>query len=250
MNPTEYLNKLFRVLIPELEKTGTDFFVVGAVARDLGLGNEYKSKKLTEDIDIAIRVGSIETFQILTKRLIETGRFTEIGRNPIKYLFDNALEVDFLPFGDLEDANREVSIPMSGRSFVLSVPGLEEVRALVKTTRLESGQEVYYCPPEGIVLLKLISWYEKPGRTKDRDDIEHICKVYFDYCGDEIYEASDLLDAYDTAEMDYMKLVASHYLGRKVRSICRDNEMLINIINKRLAKADGLFRALLDGFND
>jgi len=44
--------------------------------------------------------------------------------------------------------------------------------------------------------------------------------------------------------------VASHYLGRKVRTIAKDNSMFLDTINKILKAQDGVFRALLDRIND
>ncbi len=151
----------------------------------------------------------------------------------------------------MESEKREVNIPVGGKSFILSVPGLREVQELSKVVELNSGRKIHYCPLEGIVLLKLISWYENPGRTKDREDIFHICSVYFDYAADEIYiNAYDLLNYYSINDYEYKNLVASHYLGYKIRQITKQNVTLLNIINNRLKLSDGLFRALLNGINN
>lgn len=248
-----YLNDLIAALQPRLKELGITHFIVGAISRDLALSvhKDFRSSRMTEDVDIAIQISSIDKFEDLIQSLIETGEFKQISKNPIKLLFKNAIEIDILPFGDAENEKREVHIPMAGSPFVLSVSGLREVQKYVKEFQLSNGQTIYYCPLEGIVLLKLISWHEKPGRIKDRDDILHICKVYFEYTGDQIYEeAYDLLHTYDTNDYEYQNLVASHYLGRKVRQIIKDNPLLLKIMNEKLQKQDGHFRALLDGINE
>lgn len=251
-----------KLLLPEalletiagvMQSLELDFFIVGATARDINLSHftGLDSPRTTEDLDIAVRVSSIHQFQSILSALMETGSFARIADNPIRLLYNKSFELDLLPFGDLETEGRAVNIPVKGGAFVLSVPGLEEVQPMVADLKLSSGSSIHYCPLEGLVLLKLISWHEKPERTKDRDDIEHICKVYFEYAGDEIFEAAyDLLHAYDTNDLTYQTLVASHYLGRKVRSLFHDDAMILRIINEKLGKYDGCFRALLRGIND
>lgn len=246
-------NELMDIIATEMEGMGIDYFIVGAMARDINLSfnPQFFSSRLTEDVDIAIQVSNIEEFHTFIQRILNTGLFKVIDKEPIKLLFNNAIELDLLPFGEIETIQREVRIPMAGGPFVLSVPGLEEVKQYSKELQLPNGRIIYYCPLEGIVLLKLISWYEQPGRTKDGDDISHICNIYFDYAGDEIFnDAHDLLEAYDTSDYFYQKLVASHYLGRKVRKMSNENLMILDIINKQLEKRDGVFRALLEGIND
>lgn len=236
-----------------MQVQGLDFFIVGAIARDINLlaNPGLKSPRTTEDLDIAIRVASIAQFQAMIAALIETGEFEISSGNPVRWMYKKSIELDILPFGDLETKKREVHIPISGKAFILRVPGLQEVNDICMELELSSGYKIHYCPLEGIVLLKIISWYENPARTKDRDDIEHICKVYFEYAGDEIYEgAYDLLQAYDTNDYDYQNLVASHYLGRKVRQITKEDPMLLKLINEKLRKYNGHLRALLDGIND
>lgn len=244
---------LLEIVSMIIQDNGMDFFIVGAIARDINLstGNGVQSPRTTEDLDIAIRVPSVAGFQAVINQLVKTGEFEMISGNPIRLIYKKAIELDFLPFGELESENREVYLPNAGKPYVISVPGLEEVREICKEIELISGVRVQYCPLEGIVLLKLISWYHNPGRIKDREDIAHICKVYFEYVGDEIYEhAYDLLHIYDSNDYEYRNLVASHYLGRKVRQIIKENTMLLKIMNDKLKKLDGHFSALLDGIND
>jgi predicted nucleotidyltransferase len=248
-----YLSDLILAIQPHLEELDIDHFIVGAVSRDLALSinKEFESKRKTEDVDIAIRISNIHQFETLAQRLKDSGEFTEVSKNPIKLIFREAIEIDLLPFGDLENELREVHIPMPARPFVLRVPGLKEVQEHIQEYKLPNGKLIYYCPLEGIVLLKLVSWYEKPERTKDAKDIEHICHVYFDYSGDDIYLLSgELMNQYDESDYNYKTYVASHYLGRKVREIIKENPLLLQIINRKLEKTEGIFRALLDGIND
>jgi predicted nucleotidyltransferase len=246
--PEDLLETISNVMIEE----SLDFFIVGAIARDINLSHHIglESPRTTEDLDIAIHLAHIEQFQTIISKLIQTGNFETTANNPLRLLYKNTIELDLLPFGELETDKREVYIPIAGKSFILSVPGLKEVQELSKVIELNSGLKIHYCPLEGIVLLKLISWHENPARTKDREDIYHICSIYFEYAADEIYtNAFELLNHYNINDYKYKNLVASHYLGYKVRQITKENLSLLNILNHRLKLSDGLLRALLNGIN-
>jgi hypothetical protein len=103
-----------------------------------------------------------------------------------------------------------------------------------------------------IILLKLISSDDRPLRTKDISDIEHIIKVYFDLYPGNIYEEQfDTMEIYNTAENDYLQLGCCRVIGRKMRELLNDSDQLRKRIEQILAKRPtGWWQAMLDGMND
>jgi predicted nucleotidyltransferase len=93
-------------------KLGIDFFLVGAIARDFrllgkpGLG----SKRMTKDVDIAIYLASEDQFYDVKNALLATGDFIAHERDAIKLFYRQSLEVDLLPFGEIENSERETRI--------------------------------------------------------------------------------------------------------------------------------------------
>ena len=95
-----------------VNQLGIDFFLVGALARDMRLNGDSKlaSKRATKDVDIAILLASEEQFYQVKDALIATGDFVAHEREAIKLFYRQAIEVDLLPFGEIENLDRETRI--------------------------------------------------------------------------------------------------------------------------------------------
>ncbi|HEV2482072.1 MAG TPA: nucleotidyl transferase AbiEii/AbiGii toxin family protein [Puia sp.] len=194
---------------------GIDFFLVGALARDLRLyeNSRLASKRMTRDVDIAILLASEDQFYEVKEGLLATGDFAAHEREAIKLIYRQAIEVDLLPFGQIENLHRETRIEKP-RPFIMDVPGFGEVLPDVEQVTVE-GLTIRVCSMEGIVLLKIIANADNPSRTKDITDIEHIINVYFELNEDRIYgEFNDMLELYDASDMEYLRLVSARVIGR------------------------------------
>ena len=111
---------------------------------------------------------------------------------------------------------------------------------------------VRVCPLEGLILLKLIASHENPSRTKDITDIDHFISVYFELNADDVYENyMDIMDSYETTQLNYLQLVAAHIIGRKMRLLVAgtpgSKEKINLILSKRPAET---WQAMMDGLND
>jgi len=101
---------MFKDLEDVFLKFGIDFFIVGAVARDyfLSVDAEAVSKRKTDDVDIAIMLSNPKQFSELKEALLETGKFAANETEHIKLYYKNAIELDLLPFGQIENAESKV----------------------------------------------------------------------------------------------------------------------------------------------
>jgi predicted nucleotidyltransferase len=231
-------------------KFNIDFYLVGAVARDINLSanEELTSTRGTKDVDLAIRISDQGQYNQVKAALEETGLFDADETEAIKLVYKNSVEVDLLPFGKIEEPNRNVKL--TDPTFVLNMPGFTEIYPFVKDFDLGNGQIIKVCTMEGIVLLKLIANNDRPQRTKDITDIEHIIQTYFELYDDDIYIIHyDILELYDTNETDYIQLVCSRLIGRKMRIMLEPSpelaQRIITILSKRetarwLAMRDGM----------
>ena len=162
-------------LLADLEavfsKFGIDFYLVGAVARDINLSanEQLTSNRGTKDVDLAVKISDEGQYNQVKAALVETGIFEAHETEAIKLMYKNNIEVDLLPFGEIEQPNRNVKL--TNPTFVLNMPGFTEVYPFVKDFALENGQIVKVCTMEGIILLKLIAHNDRPQRTKDIVDI-------------------------------------------------------------------------------
>lgn len=229
-----------------------DFYLVGAIARDIQLSSKpgFEAIRGTRDIDLAILLASEEKFYQVIESLLATGSFEAHPTEPVKLYYQKAIEVDLLPFGAIENEQRETRINKP-KVFTMDMPGFQEAYSSVTTIAVD-GISIHVCSLEGIVLLKLIAHDDRPSRTKDISDIEHIIKVYFELFDDVIYnDYFDVMDLYDIGVGNYLELVAARVIGRKMRDLLSNspevNSRIEIILNNRPADT---WQAMLSGVQD
>lgn len=234
-------------------KFDIDYYLVGAIARDIQLGvdPQLASLRHTKDVDIAIMIQDEGQYDRLKEALVATGNFEAHKTEAIKLFYKQSIEIDLMPFGDIEESNREIRLT-SPLPFVINMPGFKEIYPSLRGVQIATNLNMKVCSLEGIILLKLIANDDKPERTKDISDIEHIIKVYFELKDDLIYENYfDIMDMYETDLNDYLQLICSRVIGRKMNNLLQGSEELKSRIKIILAKRPATWwQAMLDGVND
>lgn len=236
-----------------LRRFQVDFYLVGAIARDIHFSASpaLAPSRSTRDVDIAVMLADEDQFYDIKDALLSTGEFTAHPTEAIKLFYKQAIEIDILPFGDIEDEYREIRIHKP-RSFTMDVPGFQEMLPHTKEITVTGNIRLKVCSLEGLVLLKLIAYDDNPTRIKDITDIEHIITVYFDLQDQEIYqEHLDVIDRYDAAAPNYLQLISARVIGRKIGILISDSNQLhkraIDITRKRLTNT---WQALADGLEE
>ncbi len=221
-----------------IKNLGIDFYLVGAVARDCHLSRlpGWQPSRKTLDVDLAVLVASEEQYIQLKESLLKTKLFTEHRTEPIKLFYRNEVELDLLPFGGIEENG--VTILTKPNFMSLEMPGFELLNQYKNLFEVNEQLKLDICSLEGIVLLKLIAWDDRPERTKDLFDIKHIIHYYFELTSDDIYnEHFDLMKLYPTHESDYIQKVSAHVIGRKIANYLIEDKKLkqriIQILHKR-----------------
>ena len=92
-----------------------DFYLVGAVARDVWMQGIHKlpAERTTKDIDFAVLINDKGLYEALKKYLIDEEGFQPYSGNAFVLLKDGT-PVDLLPFGDIEDEDRKVTVEGTG----------------------------------------------------------------------------------------------------------------------------------------
>ena len=211
------------------------FFIVGATARDIILTSGYgiQTIRATEDIDFAIQVHDWDQFKSLKASLIKTGKFHP-SKKPYRLKYDDTISIDIIPFGSISSDNGSISWPPDN-SVVMSIIGFEDAYSQAITIILRKDPElsVKVASLHGIVLMKLISWYDNPSRRiKDAKDILVITSNYLDAGNyDRLIEKEN--DLTEVEDFDYI-LAGARMLGRDIAKLCRPDtlETLLNIFAK------------------
>lgn len=144
-------------------KHGVRVMVIGATARDI-LAEAIVGTppaRATADVDVAVAVPSWAAFRGLTADL------ARVGRSPHRFLVDG-VQVDVVPFGDIESAARTVDWEDGTR---MSVLGLREVHARAEVARLPGGADVLVPSLPGLAVLKLVAWSDRRLETR-RDAVD------------------------------------------------------------------------------
>jgi len=217
---------IIEILARAAQEAIIPFFIVGATARDIILtsGYDIQTIRATEDIDFAIQVHNWNEFNSLKTSLTETGKFHP-SKKPQRLMYDDTIPIDIIPFGSISSDNGSNSWPPDN-SVVMSIVGFEDAYNLAITIILRKDPElsVKVASLHGIVLMKLISWYDNPSRRiKDAKDILVITNNYLDAGNFDrlIDKEKDLIEVED---FDYI-LTGARMLGRDIAKLCRPDTL-------------------------
>src|SRR5687767_14294463 len=98
----EQFKELFDALEEAFQATGTDFYVIGAMARDVWYAKGNRTSRMTYDTDFAVMVGSIKEFEAIKEYLRKNANFVDTKGNSFVMLSPGGHQVDILPFGGIE----------------------------------------------------------------------------------------------------------------------------------------------------
>ena len=230
------LDTMLRALERGFEKFGVDFYLVGAVSRDVWMAgiNKIRPRRTTGDIDFAVYINEKGVYETLKEYLITHEGFSSYHQNAFVLIYKDGTEVDLLPFGAIEDESRRVTVQGTGYTSV-RVDGFHEVYEN-SLPEVEIGDHKFkFCSLPGIVLLKMIAWEDRPEvRSGDIVDISDVLNHYFDMHSDEIYDKhSDIFTDEGTDKATLTEL-AARVMGREIKVIAQRDENLLERIAKIL----------------
>jgi predicted nucleotidyltransferase len=231
-----YISEMLTALENGLNKYGIDFYLVGAVARDVWMTaiNDIPPSRVTGDIDFAVFINDKNTYADLREYLINVEGFIPYKGNGFVLKWKNIIQIDLMPFGEIEAKPSNVIVEGTGLTS-LNMPGFKEIYdSGLPEAELEEKHRFKFCTLPGIVLLKLIAFQERPEiRRDDIKDISKILKHFFDMYADEIYENHN--DLFGDKDIN-LNWIAARVLGRDMGKIAQLNEDLFIRIRTILKK--------------
>ena len=228
-------NPLISSLLTDLEegfaKFGLDYYLVGATARDVWIsGIHFKRPgRATKDVDFAVLINDKGVYEQLKAYLIKEKRFQPSTENAFVLIYKERMQVDLLPFGAIEDADRKVTVEGTGYTTV-HVPGFAEIYSTgLPEMDLEGKHQFKFCTLPGIVILKLLAWNDRPEKRRDDIlDISDILHHYFSMQDNEIWENHFDLFTGDNTDLLH---VAARVMGREMRKIVIKDDTLFRLID-------------------
>lgn len=235
-----FIAEVYTIIDEICKANGVSCYLIGAQAKDINLlQSGIVPSRGTMDIDFAIMLTDMIAYDNLFANLLKAGfRDTKM---PHRIIYDKTNTViDILPFGEIEEKG---TVKFTEREIELSVVGFKEVNTITKNLIIENTT-FRVSPMEGLFILKLISWNEKPiDRLKDLDDLQFILKNYFQMNETRFY--AEHTDCMEELSEKYFKISAgARLLGRDMASALKLSQslktLIVEILNKRLAGKIGV----------
>jgi predicted nucleotidyltransferase len=205
----------------EAEKLHIPVFVVGATARDLVLEHVYgiKPKRATTDVDFAVAVETWGQYELLKKALLDT-REVEFNRNMLNFKkVSNGILIDIVPFGGVESPPGHIAFEPY-KDPEMTTAGFTEAYEASIDVRLSPDLTIKVVSLAGLVLLKIIAWYDRPNdRERDIQDLWVLLKQYLN-AGNRDRLFNEHLDLIDDDFDD--ELASARVLGRDVAKLLTD----------------------------
>ncbi len=155
-----------------------DYFVVGAMARDILLTGVFglSPSRATRDVDLAVAMPGWREFEVMKARLVDTGAFRSDQRITQRLYHvrtaaaGGGYPLDLIPFGGVEREGGAIAWPPDG-AVVMNVAGYAEVFASAVPVELEPGLTIRVASLAGLAILKLFPWADR-GASNSRDAID------------------------------------------------------------------------------
>ena len=119
--------KILEALERGFVKFGIDYYLVGAVAREVWMRGlkDITPRRATSDIDFGILIKDSGHFTELKDYLINQEGFTGYKENAFVLIAPDHMQIDILPFGEIEKEGK-VTVKGTGMT-TLYVDGMKEV---------------------------------------------------------------------------------------------------------------------------
>lgn len=221
-----FFKEVFEIIDEVLKKLEIPYYLIGvsAIALEL-LKQGKKPSRGTKDIDFAIMISSMEQFEMVVNVLEQYG-FNKVKAPWTIYHPKFNVAVDLLLFGEIEEKD---TVNFNKRNIDIHVLGFKEVLENPQTVKIED--KIVQIPSlQGMVVLKLVSWSDRPEeRFDDPQDVLRIIESFYDHNWDEIVEFHN--DIFPDDDFDPLK-ISARVLGRKATEILNRSERL----RKRILK--------------
>ena len=233
------LKPVFNALEETFNALSIDFYLIGAIARDIWYAKGNTVSTGTRDVDFAVFIATQENYNLLKTYLVQQKKFVESKTNAFAIISPEGFAVDMLPFGEI-NKDEKINIQSEGLTSI-HLDGFKEVyESGTETLELETGHAFEVATLPSIVLLKLISYDDRPDqRLKDPRDIASIIQNYFDLQSDNIYE--NHTDLFDDANFTLQK-AGARVIGREIKTIIESNtglvKRIIGILTDHINQAD------------
>jgi len=236
--PNPLLKELLTVLTAYFDSIESDFYIIGATARDIILTaiHEQDAKRSTVDLDIAIAIPNWENLEFIEKGLCQIEGFKKSTSQRQRFIYNGIYLLDIVPFGGVAKNNDAIYWPQE--EVVMSVAGFTEATKNIFEVDVDNEFTIKVVQLPGIFLLKLNAFKDRHLKNnKDADDMAYIISCYLEINQDRVVrEHFDIYKAEDFTTF----IAGAILLGRDIKRILSESPQTLNtFIGILQAEVDG-----------
>ena len=236
----EGLKEVFIQISETCKELEIEFFIVGAIARNIWYVSKDENSRGTKDIDFGVYISDVKKYNELRSTLKQKYNYIESTENAFSLITQDNKQIDLLPFGEIE---KDGQVIIEGKGLTtINLDGFKEVFEF-GAQEIKIGEEAYKsCSIPGMMILKLIAYDDRPNnRLKDIVDVNSICQYYPSLESDFIW--ANHFDLYGgNLEHEEVGVIV---LGREMKKLVSDNKALENRLVHIMDKAINEESALL-----
>ncbi len=196
-----------------------DWLLVGAMARDLWLSyaNNIHVDRETTDVDLAIAVDAWQGFEATRDRLVGSGCFAP-DRSLQRVRHSTGRLLDLVPFGGIEDVERQIAWPPAG-DVRMNVIGCREAQAAADVVRLNDDVESKLITLPGLIMLKFFAFSDRALTQPRKDAFDlHLVLSHYLEAGNTVRLYQENADLLQADPFDFT-IAGATLAGRDVRSL-------------------------------
>jgi predicted nucleotidyltransferase len=172
-------------IIQLLNQQNMEYFLVGAMAREILLFNVFEKNegRVTRDVDFAVAVKSWSHFAKIKAGLIASSTKVRQDNQIIHRLYyDNeagdAYPLDIIPFKGVENPKGAIKWPPD-ESVVMNITGYDDAMRASVAVAIENDIQTRIASLPALALLKILAWRDRRLETqKDAQDLLTLMRNY------------------------------------------------------------------------
>lgn len=231
--PNPFYKEIFEVLVPFFKHLETEFYIIGATARDIILSGIYNEsiRRGTNDLDIAIAIPDWSKFHEISTGICAIHGFKKSREQSQRFVYKDILLLDVVPFGEVADEEQSIYWPPD-ETTKMSVAGFSEVLKNTLDITIDETITIRVANLAGVFILKLTAWDDRHWRgNKDADDMATIISAYYDI--NEQRVATDHFDLYDIVN-NFKFVAGATLLGRDIKKMLKETPATVDTLFKIL----------------
>ena len=237
ISSNNFSNPLLKELLEQLtaffSSVGSEFYIIGATARDIilsGIHHQHAGRE-TDDLDIAIAIPNWSKYQEIAESLCLINGFSKSKEQKQRFWYKKVYMLDIVPFGEIAKSDNHIYWPPE-ETHAMSVHGFTEVVKNTLEITVDDTLNIRVASLPGIFILKLNAWNDRHILTdRDAEDMAFIIENYLSI--NDQRAAKEHYDLYVVTPFSEF-IAGASLMGRDMKEILKNDVMILSLLHRIL----------------